>query len=60
MHVHQHIAVENHIDEIVNDFTTMHPCRMKLANILKIDFCIIAKLHLKVSFKHMIHTYYVM
>ena len=35
MHVHQHIAVENHIDEIVNDFATMHPHRMKLANIFE-------------------------
>lgn len=35
MHVHQHIAVENHIDEIVNDFATMHPRRMKLANIFE-------------------------
>ena len=52
MHVHQHI------DEIVNDFATMHPRRMKLANIFEDCFLynIIAKLHLNVSFKHGTYT----
>lgn len=35
MHIHQHITIENHIDEIVNDFATMHPRRMRLANIFE-------------------------
>ena len=52
MHIHQHITIENYINAVAKDFATMHPCRMRLANISKkLNYLRNCKLHFNFSLK---------